>query len=72
MIIAPEVVMNPGGPKSGTGTPHLVNEFMSMSTDELLQEASEEGSGKRKQDVLKALVCLQVPRTINYRGLMTI
>jgi len=47
--------MNPGGPKSGTGTPHSVNEFMSMTTDELLREALQEGFGKRKQDVLKAL-----------------
>ena len=47
--------MNPGGPKSGSGTPYSVNDAISLETDTLLQMAAEEGFGKRKQAALKAL-----------------
>jgi len=47
--------MNPGGPKSGVGTPHSVSQFVSIDTDKLLEVAAQEGFGKRKQDALKAL-----------------
>jgi len=48
--------VNPGGPKSATGTPHSVTDMISKETDELLQSINEEGEyGKRKQNALKAL-----------------
>jgi len=49
--------MNPGGPKSGGGTPYSVSDTISLETDTLLGMAAEEGFGKRKQAALKALVC---------------
>ena len=52
--------MNPGGRKSGTGTPYSVSEAISLETDELLKIAAEEGSGKRKQAALKALACRKI------------
>ena len=50
-------VMNPGGRKSGTGTPFSVSEAISMETDELLQIATEANFGHRKQAALKTLAC---------------
>ncbi|KAH9979819.1 hypothetical protein BJV74DRAFT_887892 [Russula compacta] len=50
------LVMNPGGRRSGTGTEFSVSEIVNNETDELLQQANEEGDfGKRKQEALKAL-----------------
>jgi hypothetical protein len=65
LIIAPALVQNPGGLKSGVGTPYSVTEFISKNTDELLKEAVKEGFGKRKQEILKALVCRQVHQMIH-------
>jgi hypothetical protein len=53
------VVMNPGGPKSGSGTPRSVSDIVNMETDELLAVA-EAGFGGRKQAALKSLVCSKV------------
>ncbi len=50
-------VMNPGGRKSGTGTPFSVSEAISMETDELLKIAAEAKFGFRKQAALKTLAC---------------
>jgi hypothetical protein len=44
-----ELVMNPGGPKSGVGTPHSVSQFISIDTDKLLEVAAQEGFGKRNK-----------------------
>lgn len=62
MVSPPDVtiVLNPGGPKSGIGTPYSVTEIISMETDQLLAIANEEGFGKRKQEALKRLVCSKV------------
>lgn len=49
--------MNPGGRKSGSGTPFSDSDIIAKDTDELLQMAASEGLGKRKQDILKVLVC---------------
>jgi len=46
-------VMNPGGPKSRSSTPHSVSD---METDELLAVAEDAGFGGRKQEALKSLV----------------
>lgn len=54
------LVHNPGGPKSATGTPCSVSDYISQNTEALVAEAKELGFGKRKQAVLKALVCCQV------------
>jgi hypothetical protein len=51
--------MNPGGPKSGIGTPFSVNDIVGMETEKLMEAAAEEGLGQRKQEALKALVCRQ-------------
>jgi hypothetical protein len=59
-IITPELVLNPGGPKSAAGTPYSVSDFISNDTDELLREAATKGFGKHKQSALKTLVCRQV------------
>ena len=48
--------MNPGGPKSGSGTPHSVSDIINMETDELLAEAEVAGFRVRKQAALKSLV----------------
>jgi hypothetical protein len=53
------VVLNPGGPKSGGGTPHSVSDIVNMETDELLAVAETEGFGVRKQVALKTLVILK-------------
>jgi hypothetical protein len=53
------VVLNPGGPKSGSGTPRSVSDIVNMETDELLTVAETEGSGVRKQEALKSLVILK-------------
>ena len=55
-IIDLTVVINPGGRKSGSGTPFSVSDTVGMETDELLKVAAEEGFGQRKQGALKALV----------------
>jgi hypothetical protein len=60
-IMTPEIELvqnsqNSGGPKSGAGTPYSVSDFISNNTDELLREAATQGFGKRRQNVLKALV----------------
>ncbi|KAF5374130.1 hypothetical protein D9615_008842 [Tricholomella constricta] len=47
--------MNPGGPKSGGGTPHSVSDVVKMETDQLLSVAQEVGFGVRKQAALKRL-----------------
>jgi hypothetical protein len=58
LTIVATIVMNPGGPKSGTGTPHSVSTVVATETDELLRIAREEGKfGKRKQTSLKDLAC---------------
>jgi hypothetical protein len=66
LIIAPGIVQNPGGPKSGVGTPYSVSEYVSKETDELLEIAGEQGFGKRKQEALKLLVRYHVCHTICY------
>jgi len=48
--------MNPGGHKSGSGTPYSVSEFVGLETDELMKLMKEEGFGTRKQAALKALL----------------
>ena len=48
--------MNPGGRKSGSGTPYSISDTISMETDTLLGLA-EQGFGNRKQAALKALAC---------------
>ncbi|KAH9979799.1 hypothetical protein BJV74DRAFT_887877 [Russula compacta] len=51
--------MNPGGRRSGTGTEFSLSETINNETNELLQQANEEGHfGKRKQEALKALVLI--------------
>jgi hypothetical protein len=49
--------MNPGGRKSGIGTPFSIIEAVGSETERLLGLAALEGFGKRKQNALKALVC---------------
>jgi len=49
--------MNPGGRKSASGTPFSVSDIIAEETEELLQIVASEEPGKRKQTVLKALVC---------------
>jgi len=49
--------MNPGGRKSATGTPLSVSDFIKEDTEELLRMAALENPGKRKQIILKAVVC---------------
>jgi hypothetical protein len=51
--------MNPGGPKSGSDTPHSVSDVVNMETDELLVVAEDAGFGLRKQEALKSLVTLK-------------
>jgi hypothetical protein len=50
------IVLNPGGARSGLGTPYSVSEMISMETEDLLAVASQEGFGTRKQEALKRLV----------------
>jgi hypothetical protein len=51
------VAMNPGGRKSGLGTPYSVSDVVEMETKELLRLAIEEGkSGVRKHEAFKMLV----------------
>jgi hypothetical protein len=52
--------MNPGGRKSGGGTPFSVSDIVGVETDELLAIAVEEGLGQRRQEALKALICRQI------------
>jgi len=55
------IVANPGGRKSGTGTPFSVSELVGAETDRLIQMATDEkGYGVRKQVILKELVCGEV------------
>jgi hypothetical protein len=54
------LVMNPGGCKSGTGTPYSVSEAILLETDKLLRIAAEEDFGKRKQAALMALACYKI------------
>lgn len=52
-------VMIPGGRRSGTDTPYSVVDIVDtvgMETDQLLQLATEEKFGRRKQRVFTALV----------------
>ena len=58
------VVMNPGGRRSGAGTPHLVSDIVNMETDELLAVTKGTGFGVRKQEALK---CLVRPKVIQPR-----
>jgi hypothetical protein len=51
--------MDPGGPKSGNGTPHSVGDIVNMEMDELLAVAKDTGFGLRKQEALKSLVILK-------------
>jgi hypothetical protein len=51
--------MNPGGPKSGSGTVHSVSDIVNMETDELLVVAKDAGFGVRKQEALESLVILK-------------
>ena len=49
--------MTPGGRQSGTSIAFSVSEVVNEETDKLLQRVNEEGDfGKRKQELLKALV----------------
>jgi len=48
--------MNPGGPKSGSGTAHSVSDVIEEDTDALLQSLADPKFGSRKQDILKKLV----------------
>ena len=49
-------VMNPDGRKSRSNTAHSVSDVVSKGTDQLLDSLDDSYIGKRKQDVLKALV----------------
>jgi hypothetical protein len=53
------VVLNPRGPKSGSGTPRSVSDIINMETDDLLTVAETAGFGVRKQVALKSLVILK-------------
>jgi hypothetical protein len=53
------VVMNPGGPKSESGTPHSVGDIVNMEMDELFAVAEDAGFGVRKHEALKSLVILK-------------
>jgi hypothetical protein len=53
------VVLNPGGPKSGGGTPHSVSDIVHIETDKLLAVAETEGFGVRGQVALQTLVILK-------------
>ena len=48
--------MNPGGPKSGSGTAHSVSDVIKEETDELLESLENPKFGSRKQAILKTLV----------------
>ena len=60
--------MNPGKPKSGSGTPHSVSDFVNMETDELRAVAEDAGLGVRKQEALMSLVILM---SYNLLGIQT-
>jgi hypothetical protein len=65
--VNPVIVMNPGGPRSATGTPFSVTDVVSMETEGLLRSIEAGGGeesryGKRKQEVLKTLVRREVVR----------
>ncbi|KAH9987610.1 hypothetical protein BJV74DRAFT_841160 [Russula compacta] len=47
--------MNPGGRRSGTGTESSVSEIVNNETDELLQQANEEGLWKMKAEGFKGI-----------------
>jgi hypothetical protein len=57
------VVLNPGGRKSGGGTPYAVSDVIGLKTDKLLELAEKDGFGTRNQGVLKALVCFSIDAT---------
>ena len=61
----PQSVMNPGGRKSGSGTPYSVSDTISMEIDTLLALAAEQGFGNRKQAALKALACRKIVMTFS-------
>ena len=49
--------MNPGGRKSGTSAEFSASDVVNEETDKLLERVNEEGNfGKRRQELLKALV----------------
>ena len=51
--------MNPGGRKSGTSTVFSISDVIDEEMDKLLQQVNEGGDfRKRKQVLLKALVCV--------------
>ena len=50
------VVMNPGEPRLGSGTPHSVSDIVNMESDELLGVTEGTGFAVRKQEALKCLV----------------
>jgi hypothetical protein len=53
-------VINPGGRKSGSGTPYSVSKVISEETEILLAMAAQCGLGKRKQTALKTLACRKI------------
>ena len=64
--------MNPGGHKSGSGTPYSVSEFVGLETDELMKLMKEEGFGTRKQAALKALVRTELFYETNFEILIAL
>ncbi|KAH9970929.1 hypothetical protein BJV74DRAFT_783921 [Russula compacta] len=62
------LVMNPGGHKSASGTPVSVSNFVGEDTEELLRMAASENPGKRKQALLKAVVCRECEQHIYYNA----
>ena len=52
MIIGPELVQNPRGPKSGVGTTYSISDFISKNTDRLLDETQ-----ANHWYVVKSVVC---------------
>ena len=53
-------VMNPRGRKSESDTPFSVSDAISMETDILLEIATQEGFGIKKQAALKTLACPKI------------
>jgi len=49
-------VMNPGGPKSVSGTAYSVSDLIQEGTDELLESLENPNFGNRRQLALKAFV----------------
>ena len=68
LTIINAVVLNPGGPKSGTSPDVSVSDVVNKETDELLEEANKKGDfGTRHQEVLKTLVRIHSFRSYTIR-----